>query len=213
MDVHELVEFCHPNVHGVLGYCLEGESLYLVHELMEKRSLKDHLHNGTAILPFTKRIKIAVGVARGLLFLQRKGLIAEDWILDTNEIWLDKEFNAKLFYVDVARLLNILEGPTVHSRQCDVNGLGLLLMEILTGKPAPSDYMGRERWSPKVALAYVQDLVDRRMRLKDTELERARELFSLILKCTSYHYTMEQALKELEQIYSRMKRRFFLIFH
>ncbi|XP_035837050.1 probable receptor-like protein kinase At5g38990 [Helianthus annuus] len=113
-------------------------------------------------------------------------------------------------WIGAARGLDHLHtGPTGQRRQCDVNGLGLLLMEILTGKPAPSDYMGREHWSPKVALAYVEDLVDPRMRLKDTELERARELLSLILKCTSYHYTMEQALKELEQIYSRMKRRFF----
>ncbi|KAK1413988.1 hypothetical protein QVD17_29725 [Tagetes erecta] len=210
MDVQELGEFCHPNIHKVIGYCLEGETLYLVHEFMKERSLKDYLHNGLGELSFIKRVKVVVGVARGLLFLQRKRLIVKDWILDTNEIWIDKKFNAKLFYFDVARLLYRLQyplvGETSQRRLCDVNGLGELLMEILTGKPVPLDYMGREPWSPAIALAYVKDIVDPQMRLKDTEIEGAREVLSLILKCTGYLCTLEQALKELEQIYTRMKR-------
>lgn len=46
MDVQELGEFHHPNVHRVIGYCLQGETLYLVHEFMEERTLKDYLHKG-----------------------------------------------------------------------------------------------------------------------------------------------------------------------
>lgn len=45
---------------------------------------------GLGELPFIKRVKIVVGVARGLHFLEQKKLIIEDWILDTDEIWLDK---------------------------------------------------------------------------------------------------------------------------
>ncbi|KAK1413987.1 hypothetical protein QVD17_29724 [Tagetes erecta] len=228
MDVHELGEFGHPNIHKVIGYCLKGKTLYLVHEFIKERSLKDYLHNGLGELSFTKRVKVVVGVARGLLFLERKQLIVKDWILDTDEIWIDKKFDAKLFYFDVARLLYRLQYPLAgkasQRRLCDVNGLGLLLMEILTGKPVPLDYMGRPEVAlayvkdladpqmrlkdseTKRALAYVKDLVDPRMRLKKTETERAREILSLILKCTGYNCTLEQALEELEQIYSRMNK-------
>ncbi|XP_076932627.1 inactive serine/threonine-protein kinase BKN1-like [Bidens hawaiensis] len=179
---------------------------------MEKRSLKDYLQEGIETIPFMTRVKIAVGVARGLHFLQSNQLIVEGWILDTDEIWLDKEFNAKLFYFDVAMLLYRLRYPlaghTSKRRQCDVNGLGMLLMEILRGKPFVLDYLGREHWSGEVALASntrIEDLVDPRMILNDNDNERAHELLSLILKCTRHDYAMEQVLRELEQIYSRMR--------
>lgn len=47
MDIHQLGKNCHPNLLRILGCCLKDRDLYLVHEFMEKRSLKDYLRNGT----------------------------------------------------------------------------------------------------------------------------------------------------------------------
>lgn len=110
-------------------------------------------------------------------------------------------------------------------RRCDVNRLGLLLMEILAGKPVyvqclrPAlrhrelalelDPRFKELWNqiyPQTRIKELWNQMDPKMILKDTDIQRARELLYLILKCTSYHCTMEYALRELEETYSIMTR-------
>ncbi|GKB73169.1 kinase RLK-Pelle-CrRLK1L-1 family protein [Tanacetum coccineum] len=229
-DLHLLSQFRHPNLVKLLGYCLQDKTLYLVHEFMDKRNLglpalKIFEFAGAAIeLSFPRRVKIAVGVARGLAFLQIKQLLTRKWVLQMRDIWLDKDFNAKLSDFDVAKLIhrfNTMDRLTYEStaagswwqqlRLCDVNGLGMLLMELLTGKPIPSKRkMGilEEKYLcdkvAKMSDKMIEDAVDRRLVLSAPEIESARELLSLILKCTRYHYTMEEALKKLEQINSRV---------
>lgn len=45
-DLHLLSQFRHPNLVRLLGYCLQDKTLYLVHEFMDKRSLRDYLRKG-----------------------------------------------------------------------------------------------------------------------------------------------------------------------
>lgn len=41
-------------------------------------------------LPFIMRVKIAIGVVSGLVFLHHKQMIDEVWSLSTDYIWIDK---------------------------------------------------------------------------------------------------------------------------
>ncbi|GJQ96383.1 probable serine/threonine-protein kinase PIX13 [Tanacetum coccineum] len=147
MDVHLLGDFSHRNLQKLLGYCLIDRDLYLVHEFMERRTLNDYLRKEAAAeLPFLKRVKIVVGVARGLAFLQRKQLIIKDWILDGHDIWLDKDFNAKLLNLDAGRMRNVLAQALtcrIGSGRFIQVSLGKVARERIPGELSPSNYPGR----------------------------------------------------------------------
>nr|GFA93459.1 serine/threonine/dual specificity protein kinase, catalytic domain-containing protein [Tanacetum cinerariifolium] len=58
------------NFEIALGYCLEGEHLFLVYKFMHNGNFEDLLRSGAAArLPMVTKAKIAVGIARGVGFL------------------------------------------------------------------------------------------------------------------------------------------------
>nr|XP_043617608.1 probable receptor-like protein kinase At1g30570 [Erigeron canadensis] len=212
-----LSEFSHPNLHRVLGYCLEDGRFYLVHEFLEERSLRDHLYEGDAAeLPFTMRVKIVIGVARALVFLKRKRLIVKNWMLNTHEIWFDEDFNAKLLYFDGAKLVIQMPRPLAVAwspwvRQCDSEGIALLLMEILIAQPVITSmdfgklhFYRLSHVLKDMSDKKIKNLVDPRMKLRASQIKRVRELISLIYKIYESPYNLEDALLELEQFYFRM---------
>jgi len=76
-EVNFLGRLSHPNLVRLLGYCWEDKELLLVYEYMAKGSLENHLFRseprkgGAAVqpLPWSLRLRIAIGAARGLAFL------------------------------------------------------------------------------------------------------------------------------------------------
>ncbi|XP_042443329.1 probable serine/threonine-protein kinase PBL18 isoform X2 [Zingiber officinale] len=95
----------HPNVVKLLGYCKEEN--IIVCEFIPKGSLKDHLFQRTRFqpLPWKLRVKIAVGIARGLAYLHTAHVIHRD--IKAANILLDSEFNPKLADFGLA-----MYGPT-----------------------------------------------------------------------------------------------------
>nr|GEZ72035.1 hypothetical protein [Tanacetum cinerariifolium] len=86
------------------------------------------------------RVKIAIGVARGLVFLRTQPQLA-DYSLQMHNILLDEELNAKLSDFDVAMLVPSSDA-TLHfdpgsfyylKAKSSVFGFGVILMELLTG--------------------------------------------------------------------------------
>ncbi|XP_010431242.1 PREDICTED: leucine-rich repeat receptor protein kinase EMS1-like [Camelina sativa] len=71
-EMETLGKVKHPNLVSLLGYCSFSEEKLLVYEYMVNGSLDHWLRNQTGILElldWSKRLKIAVGAARGLAFL------------------------------------------------------------------------------------------------------------------------------------------------
>ncbi|KAG8647504.1 hypothetical protein MANES_09G081620v8 [Manihot esculenta] len=56
----------------MIGYCSEGEDKLLVLEFVPNKSLRHHLHDEDKLLEWSKRIKIAINSARGLLYLHEE---------------------------------------------------------------------------------------------------------------------------------------------
>ncbi|KAJ0959777.1 hypothetical protein J5N97_000535 [Dioscorea zingiberensis] len=72
-EVDFLGQLHHPNLVKLIGYCIEDDQRLLVYEFMTRGSLENHLFRRTIPLPWSNRIKIALGAAKGLAFLHNGG--------------------------------------------------------------------------------------------------------------------------------------------
>ncbi|VFQ86634.1 unnamed protein product [Cuscuta campestris] len=164
-EVKFLGQLHHPHLVKLIGFCLEGDHRLLVYEFMPRGSLESHLfrRKTTSPLSWEKRMKAAVGAARGLSFLHNCGpqVIYRDF--KASNILLDSEFNAKLSDFGLAKL-----GPTGDhshvstqvmgtqgytcpeymstgrlSARCDVYSFGVVLLELLTGRRVMDRSLGQ----------------------------------------------------------------------
>ncbi|KAH7570157.1 hypothetical protein JRO89_XS05G0059700 [Xanthoceras sorbifolium] len=96
-EVNFLGDLVHPNLVKLIGYCIEDDQRLLVYEFMPRGSLENHLFRRSLPLPWSIRMKIALGAAKGLAFLHEEAerpVIYRDF--KTSNILLDADYNAKL---------------------------------------------------------------------------------------------------------------------
>ncbi|KAL7139208.1 hypothetical protein ABFS83_09G035200 [Erythranthe nasuta] len=234
-EVNYLGRLRHPNLVKLIGYCLDGEDRILVYEYMPGGSLEKHLFKrcSPSSLSWARRIKVAVGAARGLCFLHesKSPVIYRDF--KTSNILLDSEFNAKLSDFGLAKA-----GPTesqthVTTRvmgtegycdpkylttgkltvKCDVYSFGVVLLELLTGRRAIDDTKCEEE---KILVNWVRlHVLDngRVFRIMDTKLEgqyckrSAYVAANIALRCVNhepkYRPPMTYILEILENLPSQ----------
>ena len=105
-----LCQVRHPNLVPFIGYCLAKRYGFLVYEFMVNSNLARHL-NGTNPdpnpnpIPWKRRLKICVGVARGLHYLHTglKHTIVHSGVDPTN-ILLDAKWEAKLSNLGLSKM-------------------------------------------------------------------------------------------------------------
>lgn len=230
-EVIFLGQLKHRHLVNLIGYCCEDENRLLVYEYMERGNLEEKLFKGyLAALPWLTRIKIAIGAAKGLMFLheEENPVIYRDF--KASNILLDADYNAKLSDFGLA-----VDGPekdqthittrvmgthgyaapeyimTGHlTTMSDVYSFGVVLLELLTGKKSVD----------KKRPTREQDLVEwARHLLKDPhKLERimdprledqyspegARKFAALAYQCLSHHAksrpTMRTVVRTLEPL-------------
>ncbi|KAI7754567.1 hypothetical protein M8C21_013461 [Ambrosia artemisiifolia] len=157
-DPDMLKEFWHPNLVKLIGYCLEGEQLFLVHEFVSNGNLKDLMWSGAiAQLPLVIKVRIVVGIARAIVFLHKtqdevgpdpnqRGKI-DEYRLHRHNILLDEDFTAKLLDYDVTKLVHghypnnneliydaYYPGFKPLPLRTNLYGFTVVLAEVLTGK-------------------------------------------------------------------------------
>ncbi|XP_031093984.1 probable receptor-like serine/threonine-protein kinase At4g34500 isoform X2 [Ipomoea triloba] len=162
VEVEAIGKVRHKNLVGLLGYCAEGTQRLLVYEYVDNGNLEQWLHGDVGpVSPLTWdiRMKIAIGIARGLAYLH-EGLEPKVVHRDvkSSNILLDRKWNAKVSDFGLAKLLGP-EKSYVTTRVMgtfgyvspdyastgmlnegsDVYSFGVLLMEIVTGR-SPVDY-------------------------------------------------------------------------
>ncbi|WOL05845.1 putative LRR receptor-like serine/threonine-protein kinase [Canna indica] len=158
-EVADLSRVNHENTAKLLGYCQEHHpfSRMLVFEYASNGTLYEHIHYGDGCqLSWLRRMKIAIGVARGLRYLhtelQPPITIAK---LTSSAVYLTEDFSPKL--VDLERWNSIFSMSKVHSGhfmngsslngcedshkvqlmdvQENIYAFGVIVLELISGRP------------------------------------------------------------------------------
>ncbi|KAL6629148.1 hypothetical protein ACP70R_028913 [Stipagrostis hirtigluma subsp. patula] len=159
----------HDHLVPLWGYCIQGNSRFLIYSYMENGSLDDWLHNrdddASTFLDWPTRLKIAQGASRGLLYIHdvcKPHIVHRD--IKSSNILLDKEFKAYVADFGLSRL--ILPNKThvttelvgtlgyippeygqgwVATLRGDMYSFGVVLLELLTGRrPVPISSTSKE---------------------------------------------------------------------
>ncbi|PKU86185.1 probable LRR receptor-like serine/threonine-protein kinase At5g45780 [Dendrobium catenatum] len=222
----------HRNVLCLYGFCMTSNDRLLIYPYMPNGSVADRLrdhNNGVPSLDWNKRMRIALGAARGLLYLHEQcnpRIIHRD--VKAANILLDENYEAIVGDFGLAKLLDrrdshvttAVRGTVGHiapeylstgqsSEKTDVFGFGVLLLEMITGQKTLCS--GNGNTQKGVILEWVRELyeekrlhsmVDRKLNgfFIAAELENAVEV---ILLCTqsnpSIRPTMCEVVKALEK--------------
>ncbi|KAM0937132.1 putative protein kinase RLK-Pelle-RLCK-VIIa-2 family [Dioscorea sansibarensis] len=154
-EVIFLGQLSHQNLVKLVGYCCEDEHRVLIYEYMPRGSVESNLFSRVLLpLPWSIRMKIALGAAKGLAFLHdaTRPVIYRDF--KTSNILLDEEYNAKLSDFGLAKDGPVGDKSHVSTRimgtygyaapeyimtghltaRSDVYSFGVVLLELLTGR-------------------------------------------------------------------------------
>ncbi|KAG4136632.1 hypothetical protein ERO13_D07G018800v2, partial [Gossypium hirsutum] len=204
----------HPHLVKLIGYCYEDENRLLVYEYMPRGSLENQLFRRySATLPWSTRMKIALGAAKGLAFLHEadKPVIYRDF--KSSNILLDSDYNCKLSDFGLAK--DGPEGGETHvttrvmgtqgyaapeyimtghlTTMSDVYSFGVVLLELLTGKRSMDNTRpSREQSLVEWARPLLRD-PKRLDRVIDPRLEGqysnkgAQKVAALAYKCLSHY--------------------------
>ncbi|KAG2406707.1 hypothetical protein LR48_Vigan03g297900 [Vigna angularis] len=165
----------HKHLVGLVGFCEEKDERLLVYEYMKNGALYDHLHDknnvekGNSVLNYWKmRIKIALDAARGIEYLHNYAvpsiihrdikssniLIDATWTARVSDFGLsmmspepDRDHRPMKAAGTVGYIDPEYYGLNVLTAKSDVYGLGVVLLELLTGKRAIFKY-GEDGGSP-----------------------------------------------------------------
>ncbi|XP_043817304.1 proline-rich receptor-like protein kinase PERK2 isoform X6 [Manihot esculenta] len=145
----------HKNLVELVGYCIHGSNRLLISKYFPNGSLRSKLHGSGDVLDWKKRMKIAIGSAKGLEYLHEH---CNPKIIHLNmkpdNIFLDEDFEPKItdfglaqFFTDGATHISkssvmgthVYEDPLTtklgkYSDKSDIYSFGVTLLELIMGR-------------------------------------------------------------------------------
>jgi len=196
-EVSVICQTHHKNLVRLLGYCDEGEHRLLVYEYMSNGSLASFLF-GISRPHWNQRVQIALGIARGLMYLHEEcstQIIHCD--IKPQNILLDEYFMPRISDFGLAKLL-LAEQTRAHtqrrgtvgyfapewfskasiSAKVDVYSFGVMLLEIICCKSSVSFAMGDEE-EALIDWAYECYIEKRLEKLVENDEEARNDMKSL----------------------------------
>ncbi|KAG2648859.1 pollen receptor-like kinase 5 [Panicum virgatum] len=174
--MRRLGRLAHPNLLPLVAYLYKKEEKLLVTDYIVNGSLAQLLHgNRGSLLDWGKRLRIIKGAARGLahLYDELPMLKVPHGHLKSSNVLLDETFEAVLSdYALVpvvtshiaAQVMVAYKAPECvapqgkPSKKSDVWSLGILILEVLTGK-FPANYLQKGRQGGGDLASWVQSVV------------------------------------------------------
>ncbi|KAI4306894.1 hypothetical protein L6164_030134 [Bauhinia variegata] len=219
----------HPNLLALRAYYTgpKGEKL-LVFDYMPKGSLAAFLHSRgpETVIDWPTRMKIAQGMARGLFYLHSNENIIHGNLTSSN-VLLDENTNAKIADFGLPRLMTTAASSNViatagalgyrapelsklkkANTKTDVYSLGVILLELLTGKSPsePTNGMDLPQWVASIVKEeWTNEVFDvELMRDASTIGDELLNTLKLALHCVdpspSARPEAQQVIQQLEEI-------------
>ncbi|XP_018509763.1 putative leucine-rich repeat receptor-like serine/threonine-protein kinase At3g53590 [Brassica rapa] len=234
-EIDLLSRLHHRNLVSLVGYSSDTGEQMLVYEYMPNGNVRDWLSaNATETLSFNMRAQVALGSAKGILYLHAEAnppVIHRD--IKTSNILLDSQLHAKVADFGLSRLApNFGEGDCEPAHvstvvrgtpgyldpeyfmtrqltvKSDVYSFGVVLLELLTGM---HPFFEGTHIIREVRMAHecgtVQSMADNRM--GQSAPDKVMKLAELALRCCEdrpeMRPSMSKVVKDLESICQSVK--------
>eukprot|EP01018_Ginkgo_biloba_P019472 Gb_00853 [translate_table: standard] len=189
MEVEITTALQNKHVISLIGYCVEQQKHLLVYNYLCRGSLEDNLHGGKckSMLPWTERLKVAVGVAEALHYLHEvcsRPVIHRD--VKSSNILLSEGFEPQLSDFGLAKWASTTSSHITCSdvvgtfgylapeyftygkinEKTDVYSFGVVLLELITGRQPiyttnPKGQESLVMWAkPLLADGSIKELAD-----------------------------------------------------
>ncbi|XVF03000.1 hypothetical protein REPUB_Repub04eG0223000 [Reevesia pubescens] len=214
-EIAVLTKVRHRHLCALLGYCLDGNERLLVYEYMPQGTLSRHLFNwkdeGLKPLEWTRRLTIALDVARGVEYLH--GLAQQSFIhrdLKPSNILLGDDMRAKVADFGLVRLAPVDGKHSIETRlagtfgylapeyavtgrvttKVDVFSFGVILMELISGRKAldetqPEESLHLVTWFRRMSINKdtFRKVIDKTIQLDEETLASISTISELAGHC------------------------------
>ncbi|KAF3331153.1 putative inactive leucine-rich repeat receptor-like protein kinase [Carex littledalei] len=201
----------HRHLVSALGHCIEYNledstvtQLFLVFEYVPNGDLRSKISHGEdgQKLSWTQRISAAIGVAKGIQFLHGgiiPGLFANN--LKIMNVLLDQNLGSKIRSYNLPMLSENTKAE-MHGDKIDIYDFGVILLEIVSGRPITSYYEVQIMRS-QLQSAIASDGAACRRAIADPEAcnicsdESLRTVMEICLRCLSKDPTQRPSIEDV----------------
>ncbi|KAL3685551.1 hypothetical protein R1sor_003573 [Riccia sorocarpa] len=214
----------HRHLVQLRGCCVRDNKRMLIYEFAQNGNLAQALWgNGRSfVLTWTQRLKICVGVAKGLSYLHEElqpKIIHRD--IKPHNILLDKDWNAKIADFGLARTMHGDEGTQATSiggtmgyvspeystqglitEKLDVYSYGILVLEIISGRKcidpsAPANEFYLRNWAFKLLREGCLSNMAEETLIESVRAQEIESLLKIALMCVREDHEKRPSMSEV----------------